>query len=78
VGTSANVHDRKSPVTGDEVKGQIGNDIDFIIYGTCSGGIESTIVDVTGNEPVILRNGAVPAEKVNQAWERFKRKNSRK
>jgi len=78
VGTSANIHDMKSPVTGDEVKDQIGSDIDFIVYGECSGGIESTIVDVTGNEPVILRNGAVPADKVKQAWERFKRKANRK
>jgi L-threonylcarbamoyladenylate synthase len=74
VGTSANVHDMKSPVTGDEVKKQLGSDVDLIIYGECSGGIESTIVDVTGDEPVILREGAVPAAKVNQAWEKFKRK----
>jgi L-threonylcarbamoyladenylate synthase len=78
VGTSANIHDLKSPVTGDEVKEQIGDDIDLIIYGECSGGVESTIVDVTGDEPVILRQGAVPAEKVKQAWERFKRKKSKK
>ena len=78
VGTSANVHDKKSPVTGNEVKEQIGNEIDFIVYGSCSGGIESTIVDVTGDEPVILRQGAILSEKVNQAWERFKRKNNRK
>jgi L-threonylcarbamoyladenylate synthase len=78
VGTSANVHDKKSPVTGDEVKEQIGEKIDLIVYGSCSGGVESTIVDVTGEEPVILRQGAIPSEKIKQAWERFKRKKSRK
>jgi len=74
VGTSANIHHMKSPKTGDEVKEQIGNRIDLIIYGECSGGVESTIVDVTSDKPLILRVGAIPASRVEEAWERYQSK----
>jgi L-threonylcarbamoyladenylate synthase len=70
-GTSANVHGEKSPVTGAEVREQLDGNVDLIVEGTCQGGIESTIVDATGDSPVILREGAVPASKVKEAYERF-------
>jgi L-threonylcarbamoyladenylate synthase len=70
-GTSANIHGRKSPVTGAEVQEQLGENVDLIIEGTCQGGIESTIVDATGEKPVILREGAVPASRVQEAYKRF-------
>jgi L-threonylcarbamoyladenylate synthase len=70
-GTSANVHGMKSPVTGAEVREQLGENVDLIIEGTCQGGVESTIVDATGERPMILREGAVPAQKVQEAYMRF-------
>lgn len=68
VGTSANLSGKPSPLTADEVHAQLGNRIDMIIDGgRCPGGTESTIVDVTGKTPVILREGAISREELEQA-----------
>ena len=60
VGTSANLSGKPSSLTADEVYSQFGDKIDFVIDGgRCLGAKESTIVDVTGEVPVILREGAI-------------------
>jgi L-threonylcarbamoyladenylate synthase len=59
VGTSANLSGKPSLLTADEVRAQFGDSIGFIIDGRCPGGRESTIVDVTGETPVVLREGAI-------------------
>jgi len=60
-GTSANISGKPSPVTADEVLHQLDNSVDLIIDGgKCPGGIESTIIDVTKEVPVIIREGAIP------------------
>ena len=67
VGTSANLSGRPSPLTADEVQSQFGNKIDLIIDGgRCPGGKESTIVDVTGETPVVLREGAISREELSK------------
>ena len=67
VGTSANLSGKPSPLTADEVYSQLGSKVDLIIAGgQCPGGKESTVVDVTGEKPVILREGAIPGEEVEQ------------
>ncbi|MFC1954728.1 L-threonylcarbamoyladenylate synthase [Chloroflexota bacterium] len=67
VGTSANIYGKPSPLSADEVYSQLGDKIDFIIDGGRSpGGIESTIVDVTGEKPVILREGAISGETLKE------------
>ena len=69
VGTSANLSGKPSTLTADEVFSQFGNKIDLIIDGgRCPGGIESTIVDVTGETPVILREGAISREELRQVY----------
>ncbi len=61
IGTSANISGKPSSLTADEVYSQFGKVIDLIIDGgRCPGGKESTIVDLTGEVPVILREGAIP------------------
>jgi L-threonylcarbamoyladenylate synthase len=61
VGTSANLHDAPNTLTVDDVKGQLGGSVDFIIdSGACPGGIESTVIDVTLTPPRILRQGIIP------------------
>ena len=63
VGTSANISGRPSPLTAEAVYAQLGDKIDLIINGgLCPGGRESTIVDVTGEIPVIRREGAISVE----------------
>jgi len=60
VGTSANLHGYPPALTAAEVKEQLGVGVDFIIDGSpCPGGIESTIVDVTVDPPLVLRKGAI-------------------
>ena len=70
VGTSANLSGKPSSVTADEVYSQFNNDIDLIIDGgRCLGGIESTIVDITGEIPVVLREGAISRKELKQVCE---------
>lgn len=58
--TSANLSGRPSPVTAEEVSDQLAGSVDYIVNGgRCRGGVESTIIDVTGEIPVILREGAI-------------------
>ncbi len=67
VGTSANLSGRPSLLTADEVYSQLGDKIDLVIAdGRCPGGKESTIVDVTGQTPVVLREGAISEEELKQ------------
>jgi L-threonylcarbamoyladenylate synthase len=67
IGTSANLSGRPSPVTAEEVREQLGEGVDLIIDGgRCPGGIESTVLDVSGKIPTLVREGAVPKEKLER------------
>jgi len=67
VGTSANLSGKPSALTADEVYSQFGDKIDLVIDGgRCPGGRESTIVDVTGETPVVLREGAISGEELKR------------
>ena len=60
VGTSANLSGQPSALTIIDVQNQIGDKIDMIIDGSkCPGGIESTLVDLTTEKPLIRRQGAI-------------------
>lgn len=57
---SANISGRPSPTTADHVISDMEGRIDMILDGGAVGiGIESTIVDMTGDIPVILRPGFI-------------------
>lgn len=57
---SANVSGHVSPKTAQAVYGDMAGRLDLILDGgACKLGIESTIVDCTGAEAVILRQGAI-------------------
>ena len=67
VGTSANLSGRPSPLTADEVYSQLGDKVELIIDGgQCQGGKESTIIDVTGPTPVVLRESAISRKELEQ------------
>lgn len=67
VGTSANLHGRPSPRTAAEALEQLGDRVDYIVdSGPAPGGVPSTVVDLSSGEPVLLREGAVPAEEVER------------
>lgn len=67
IGTSANLSGHPSPLTAEEVYTQLNGKVDLIIDGGhCPGGKESTIVDVTRDIPVLVREGMIPLEKLQQ------------
>ena len=77
IGTSANISGQPAALTADEVGQQLGEKIDFIINGgKCPGGKESTVVDVSSQEPVILRQGLIPAHEIDKAYNEYLEANS--
>lgn len=66
--TSANLSSQPSPTTAEEVMAQLGGRIAMIIDGgRTPGGIPSTLVDCTGNEIQILREGPISKEQLLNA-----------
>lgn len=62
---SANRFGRVSPTTAADVRADLDGDVDLVLDdGPCVVGVESTIIDCTGDEPVILRLGAYPREEL--------------
>ncbi|MFE2810364.1 L-threonylcarbamoyladenylate synthase [Streptomyces nigra] len=60
---SANRFGSVSPTTADDVRAELGDGVDFVLDGgACEVGVESTIVDATGEIPTILRPGGVTRE----------------
>jgi len=58
--TSANQSGWPSPVTAGEVLEQLNEKVDLVIDGgACPGGVPSTVVDCTGADLRILREGAI-------------------
>ena len=62
---SANVSKHVSPTSAEHVLFDLNGKIQLILDGgSCSGGIESTVLDCTGEVPVILRSGLVTREMI--------------
>lgn len=60
---SANASGEPSATTPRHVQDSLGDRVPFILAGgACSVGLESTVLDLSGAEPVIVRPGAVTAE----------------
>lgn len=62
---SANPFGYVSPTCAEHVRAQLGNDIELILDGgPCDVGVESTIVDLSGENAVLLRAGGVEPSQV--------------
>lgn len=62
---SANISKHTSPVTAKHVFDDFNGKIPLILDGgRCEGGIESTVIDVTADTPVILRKGLITAKDI--------------
>ncbi len=62
---SANRFGRVSPTTAAAVRADLGDDVDLVLDGgPCRVGVESTIVDWSGDEPVIRREGGVARDEI--------------
>ena len=64
---SANRFGRVSPTTAEHVRADLGDEVDLILEGgPCTVGVESTIVDLSGKEPVVLRPGGLAVEELER------------
>jgi len=64
---SANPFGYVSPTSAIHVEDQLGDKIDYVLDGgDCSIGVESTIVSFLEAKPIILREGGVPREKIEE------------
>ncbi len=59
---SANRFGRISPTTAAHVHAEFGDAVAILDGGPCAVGVESTIVDLSGPVPAVLRHGGVPVE----------------
>jgi len=65
---SANRSGRVSPTTVDHVREELGDKIAAILDGgPCRVGLESTVLDLTGERPVILRHGGITRAAIESA-----------
>jgi tRNA threonylcarbamoyl adenosine modification protein (Sua5/YciO/YrdC/YwlC family) len=63
--SSANRHGHPAAQTAMEARAQLGDDVAvYLEDGQVAGGVASTIVDVTGGRPQILRLGAISADEL--------------
>ena len=62
---SANRYGRVSATRAEHVRTEFGNAVDCVLDGgACDLGIESTIVDVSGTQPALLRPGSISAREL--------------
>jgi L-threonylcarbamoyladenylate synthase len=70
-GPSANPSGRLSPTTAAHVAADLGDKFDMILDGgPCAAGLESTIVGFSGDEPLLLRRGAVSRDAIEAVLRR--------
>ena len=65
VAPSANISGKLPPTSAAEALKYLDGRVDLVIDGgRANVGVESTVVDLSGKTPVILREGAIPARKI--------------
>jgi L-threonylcarbamoyladenylate synthase len=63
--SSANVSGQPPATTADEAMAQLGNSVSvYLDAGPCPGDVPSTIVDLTGSVPRLLRRGVISVERL--------------
>ena len=64
-GTSANISGAADPQSLAELQAQVGDRVDFLVTcGPAPAGAASTIVDLSGDEPQLIREGAIPFQRI--------------
>ncbi len=65
---SANRFTQLSPTTAEHVRQSLGDRVDYILDGgPCTVGIESTVLSLAGDHPVLLRPGGISRQQIEQA-----------
>jgi L-threonylcarbamoyladenylate synthase len=62
--SSANVSGDPPPRTGDAALKAMGGRVDAVIEGDCPLGLASSILDLTGPKPRVIREGAIPVARL--------------
>jgi tRNA A37 threonylcarbamoyladenosine synthetase subunit TsaC/SUA5/YrdC len=62
--SSANVSGAPPPRTGDEALASMAGRVEAVIDGDCPLGLASSILDLTGSRPRVIREGAIPAARL--------------
>lgn len=65
---SANRSGEAPALTSDEVKNIFGNEINFVVDGSAQKSQPSTIVDLTGETPKVVRKGPISEEEILKVW----------
>lgn len=65
---SANLSGKRSAVTAGDVLEDLDGRIDLLLDGgTCPVGVSSTVVDLTGEAPLVLREGVISKKMIDEA-----------
>ncbi len=65
--SSANITGNRAATTADEAVEQLGDLVSvYLDGGPCPGGVASTIIDLTGSVPRLLRSGAIPMDRLRE------------
>ena len=73
-GTSANLSGNGPHKTGAAVEDDLGKSVDFVVPGECGAhAAASTVVDLCGDSPVVLRDGAISLADLKQVVPGVKR-----
>jgi len=68
-GTSANISGGRNIETAEEAIETIGRIVDVVFDGgRTTGGKPSTIVDVSTDQPKVIREGAIPSQEIVDSW----------
>jgi L-threonylcarbamoyladenylate synthase len=60
--TSANLSGERAPDTAEDALAQLDGRVDLVLDGgRCPGGVASTVIDMTSDPPVVLREGGIGA-----------------
>ena len=68
---SANKSGNRPALTSDEVFEIFGEEIDYIVLGKAKSQIASTIVDLTGDQPKVVRKGLIPEEEIVKVYNNY-------
>ncbi len=68
--TSANLSGQPDALDGQRAAEYLGNRVRLVVDGgRVRGGVPSTVVDCTGDVPIVLRVGAIAGKSIQRVWE---------
>ena len=66
--TSANLSGMKTALTLKEAKAYFPAGVDAFVGGECTSKVATTIIDLTGDEPKLVRQGEIKLEDIDKVW----------